>query len=55
MKKIIAVVVLTLSALAFAQYPSQSQCPNGAHYVQPPCYWDVNGNQYCPPGYWVCN
>jgi hypothetical protein len=55
-------VVITLAAamfmagtLAHAQQPSREQCPNGSHYVQPPCYWDENGNRYCPAGYWVCN
>jgi hypothetical protein len=41
--------------LARAQQPTREQCPNGYHYVQPPCYYDASGYRVCPNGYWVCN
>jgi len=34
---------------------AQDQCPNGTHWVQPPCYYDAQGYERCPAGYWACN
>ena len=59
----IALLFLALMCLTFAlgaqgqgqSEPSREQCPNGYHYVQPPCYYDANGYRVCPQGYWVCN
>ena len=55
-----AVVITLVAALFMAGTLAHAQQPtncgaNGYHWVQPPCYWDAQGYERCPAGYWVCN
>lgn len=54
----LALVTFITLAVGFANaqdYPSQAQCPNGAHEVCAPSYYDANGNLVPSHCYWVCN
>ena len=54
----LALVTFIALAVGFANaqsYPDKSQCPNGAHEVCTPAYYDANGNLVPSHCYWVCN
>ena len=56
MKKMLSLcVVLFAVCLSSAQGVDPHSCPHGAHWVQPPCFYDASGYLVCMPGYWVCN